>query len=494
MMPSTGRGEPQQPPPPPPRQEGLGFVHGWTRYALASAALLVPCFWQSRIQAGDLGSHIYNAWLAELIRHGQAPGLAIVSQKTNVLFDLLLDWLFRAVGSAAAQRIAVSLAVLVFTWGAFAFIAAAARRQWAVLPAIAMLAYGWVYHMGLFNFYLSLGLCFWALALSWSFAPRRLLAAVPVLAVACVAHALTVVWACGALGLVWLARRRFVKRVWLLAGVLVAIDVLHIALAATTEMGWNVAQLRLVAGVDQVWVYNDKYWIPCLGLLLLFVALAVESIRRRGARSFFGHDLMLVLLATAAGVFLLPTWVYLPGYQHALSFIAERMSLAVGVLAVAAVATVGFRRWHSWVAAAAAAAFFLFLYADERALNRFEDQTRNVVAQLPSMARVVSNADADVRINALTHIIDRVCIERCYSFANYEPGTGQFRIRITGPTTIVAPVHGSSRIQNGEYVVEARDLPLYRISVAADDSLIVKSMAAGERTGISRWKGMQKTL
>ncbi|MGO9231695.1 MAG: hypothetical protein ACLQKA_21095, partial [Bryobacteraceae bacterium] len=48
---------------------------GWARYVLASAVLLVPCFWQSRIQAGDLGSHIYNAWLAELIRQGRAPGL-----------------------------------------------------------------------------------------------------------------------------------------------------------------------------------------------------------------------------------------------------------------------------------------------------------------------------------------------------------------------------------------------------------------------------------
>jgi hypothetical protein len=92
------------------------------RYALGSAALLVPCFWQTRIQAGDLGSHVYNAWLAELIRQGRAPGLSIVPQKTNVLFDLLLSGLFHTVGGAAAQRIAVSLAVLVFAWGAFAFV------------------------------------------------------------------------------------------------------------------------------------------------------------------------------------------------------------------------------------------------------------------------------------------------------------------------------------------------------------------------------------
>jgi hypothetical protein len=37
--------------------------------------------------AGDLSSHLYNAWLAELIGQGRAPGLVIVEQHTNVLFE-----------------------------------------------------------------------------------------------------------------------------------------------------------------------------------------------------------------------------------------------------------------------------------------------------------------------------------------------------------------------------------------------------------------------
>jgi len=31
-----------------------------------SVLILIPCFWHAHIQAGDLGSHIYNAWLAHL--------------------------------------------------------------------------------------------------------------------------------------------------------------------------------------------------------------------------------------------------------------------------------------------------------------------------------------------------------------------------------------------------------------------------------------------
>src|SRR5882672_11182295 len=136
------------------------------RIALLSVAALIPCFWQRRIQAGDLASHIYNSWLAQQIGIGKAPGLVLAPMTTNVLFDLILGWLFRIAGSEPTQRIAVSLAVLIFFWGAFAFISAASgRRPWFIAPCLLMLAYGWVFHIGFFNFYLAVGLSFWALAL-----------------------------------------------------------------------------------------------------------------------------------------------------------------------------------------------------------------------------------------------------------------------------------------------------------------------------------------
>jgi hypothetical protein len=474
-----------------PHEGGRRGFRRWKRYALASAALLIPCFWQSRIQAGDLGSHIYNAWLAELIRQGRAPGLSIVPQTTNVLFDLLLDALFRLVGSAAAQRIAVSLSVLVFVWGAFAFVAATARREWALLPAIAMLAYGWVFHMGFFNFYLSLGLCFWALALAWNLAPLRLLAAGPILLVAYAAQALPVQWACLVLAFLWLARRLPARPGRLIGIALAGIAVLRIVLRAAMPTSWATSQIQCVAGVDQAWVYDGKYWVTALGLLMVLVALAAESARRGGERRLLGSELFQVLAITAAGALLLPSWVWLPGYLHPLVFISERMSLAIGVLAAAVAAISSPRPWHRLAIGLLAAAFFIFLYSDERALNHFEDQMRDRVAQLPPMARVVSNADADVHVNALAHMIDRVCIGRCYSYANYEPSSAAFRIRVTGPTSIVAAALDASHIQRGEYRVRESDLPLYRISVAADGSLALDNMPAGALVGVSKWSGLQ---
>src|SRR5207302_2210214 len=130
-----------------------------------------------RLQAGDLASHIYNAWLARSIESGSVKGLKVVFQSTNILFDWLLSALLGLFGAAAAQRIVVAAAVLIFVWGAFAFVhAVSGRRPWALLPVIAMLAYGWVFHAGFFNFYLSLGLCWWAMTLAWNRTPRRIAA------------------------------------------------------------------------------------------------------------------------------------------------------------------------------------------------------------------------------------------------------------------------------------------------------------------------------
>ena len=70
-----------------------------------------------------------------------------------------------------------------------------------------MLAYGWVFHMGFFNFYLSMGLCFWAMPLAWNLSPRRARWRPLLLVLAYVAHALPVVWTSGLLAYSVMARR-----------------------------------------------------------------------------------------------------------------------------------------------------------------------------------------------------------------------------------------------------------------------------------------------
>src|ERR1700760_2834554 len=102
------------------------FAIHWTRVLSISAALLLPCFWHRHIQAGDLGSHLYNAWLAQLIDAGKVPGLYLVNQYSNVLFDISLFHLANFFGFWLAEKIAVSACVLIFFWGVFALISAVA--------------------------------------------------------------------------------------------------------------------------------------------------------------------------------------------------------------------------------------------------------------------------------------------------------------------------------------------------------------------------------
>jgi len=135
-----------------------------------SALLLVPCFWHSRIQAGDLGSHAYNAWLARLIEHHQISGLTIASQWSNILFDVLLLRAGNLVGFAAAEKIVVSFAVLVFFWGSFSFLTeVSGNPPWKVTPFLFVLAYGYVFHMGFMNYYFSIGFAFFRVGsgLAW---------------------------------------------------------------------------------------------------------------------------------------------------------------------------------------------------------------------------------------------------------------------------------------------------------------------------------------
>jgi hypothetical protein len=461
-------------------------------YPVASLLLLVPCYWQSRLQLGDLSSPIYNAWLAQLIESGRAPGLAIVPQTTNILFDLILSGLFKAFGADAAQRISVSLAVLTFVWGAFAFVSVVSgRRPWSFMPAIAALAYGWVLHMGLLDFYLSLGLCFWALALAWEWKPRRVAAAVPVLILAYVAHGLPVAWTVALLGYLWLARRMTPpKRALLIAASLAAIVVARIVIASTMSYIWLPQQILTITGTDQLWVFDIKYGVPFLGLLLVFVLLFVRLRHQSGARNVLSSLPFHIVVITAVGVFLVPTRLSIPGYNHALVYIAERMSLALGICLCALLAPAPMRAYHRCAMAVVALLFFGFLYRDEGALNAFEDRMTELVSRLPPSQRVVSAInDPTLRIGALTHMIDRACLGRCYSYANYEPSTAQFRIRVVAENPIVVSTYGdSSRLQAGTYVVKQRDLPLYQVVLDPAGHMGIRTLTAGAESGIADWK------
>jgi hypothetical protein len=492
MRPKTSSRATPTPPTPKPEHPALtALKQSRWRYVLVSLLLLAPCYWQPRVQAGDLSSHIYNAWLAQLIESGRVQGLAIVGQTTNILFDLMLRGLFKVLGAEAAQRISVSLSVLIFIWGAFVFArVVSGRNPWQILPCIAMLAYGWVFHMGFFNFYLSLGLCFWALALLWEPNSRRVAAAIPILILAYLAHALPVAWVGGLVAYIVVAGRLSAKmRVYAISGTLAAMVLLNAVMARSMVTHWSARQITLTTGLDQVWVFDGKYYVVLMALLAVWVVQFLHLIHLSDARQVGASKAFQLCVISAAAVFLLPTTVLFPGFHHSLVYIAERMSLGVGICVCALLACSRPRRFEGWVLTAIAVLFFIFLFHDERALNSFEDRMQDTVTALPPGQRVISAIDdPSLRVDALAHTIDRACVGRCYSYANYEPSTAQFRIRAEAENPYVAYSYRDSwMMQVGIYVVKDRDLPLYQVDFDGSGRMVLKTLRAGVPSGSTTW-------
>ena len=458
--------------------------------AVASLPVMLPCFWQSRIQAGDLGSHVYNAWLAQLISQGRAPGLEVARQSTNILFDLMLR-AFLPLGAGIAQRIAVPVVVLVFVWGAFAFVSTVSGgRAWPMLPLLTMLGYGRVFHMGFLNFQLSLGLCFLAAALAWEWKPRRSWAAVGLLIVAWSAHALPVAWTIALLALVHAARRLTDTGRLALTGVgIVAILAARSALMAAWPARWFGSQILNATGLDQLWIFDDKYAWMMLGLAVLWILAGGTLLFERGFRAVITSVPLQCCILTAVGVAAFPSLVNVPGYKHALAYIAERMGLPLSVCVCALLAAARTRRYQHYLAGAMTLLYLGMLYRDERLLNTFEDRVSAAIAQLPPGQRVVNGIESqDMHVSPLTHMVDRQCVGRCYSYGNYEPSTAQFRVRAVRENGIVlAERRWVEAVEQGRYIVQERDLPLYQ--VVADDAgqVLVRGLMAGAPSGLTYW-------
>jgi hypothetical protein len=461
----------------------------WMAIPLFSAALLIPCFWQSRIQSADLSSHIYNAWLASQIHQGAAPGLWISSQSNNVLFDLMLEWLLVRVGSDLAQRLAVSISVLVFAWGAIQFIfRVAGRNWWFTAPCVAMLAYGFVFHMGFFNFYLSMGLCLWYLSIFWSGSWRIRALAVPLLLLAWMAHPFPVVWAAGTAAYIAVADSIQPRRRPLLFTLgLAALVTARYILTHRYPYSWSLDQLTFITGANQTALFGLKY-VPAFAALLLIWAFLFHSlIKRLGIAHLASRIPFQLWLLNAAAVVLIPDRLLFPQYARPLGFIASRLSLAAGLTLGAVLAAAPTTRLVRIALVSVAALFFGLLYTDHRELNTMEDKLDIAVTRLPPGQRVISPPPSQsLRSLCFHHDLDRACIGHCFSYANYEPASRQFRIRAWPRNGMVLDDYADvDAVAGGRYVVQPRDLPVYLVYPCGLDfqDVCSRPLQAGETGG-----------
>jgi hypothetical protein len=281
-----------------------------------------------------------------------------------------------------------------------------------------------------------------------------------------------------------------------MAGALLALVLAHMALVRTLITTWSRLQLSLITGLDQVWIFDSKYTFVMAGMMVVWLLLFLDLLASTGWRTMLGAIPFQLCAIGAAGVLILPDSVLIPGYQQSLAFIAERMSLGVGVCACAFLEAAQPSRFLRYAPLLVALVFFGFLYRDERALNAFEDRMQAVVAKLPPGQRVVSAIrNPGLRIyNPVTHMMDRVCIERCYSYANYEPSSGQFRIRADRPNPfVVFDYQQSWDLQTGTYMVRESDAPLYQVDLDADGQMVTKPLPAGVLFTGTYWNALSNT-
>jgi hypothetical protein len=461
----------------------------WIAVLLFSSVLLVPCFWQSRIQSADLGSHVYNAWLASEIHRGALPGLWISTQSENILFELALEWLFVHTGPGLAQRISVSVAVLIFAWGALLFVfRMSGRNWWFAAPCIALLSYGFVFDIGFFNCYLSTGLCLWYLAITWNQQWQARALASPLLVLAWFAHPFPVIWAVGiaTYGLVT-NRVEGRRRVLLLGSGIAVLFVLRDILVHRYACGWSLQQVFLVTGASQLVVFGAKYGIP-FGCLLSIWLLHARCMWRQGGLGTLLTIPFQLWILTAAAVFLLPNQILFPQFGLPFGFIASRLSLLAGILLCAALAALPAGKKEKIALVAVTLLFFGMLYRDDRELNRIEDRIDAVVRVLPPGRRVVSQSPGQPLLRSLSfhHSLDRACIGHCFSYANYEPSSKQFRLRARAGNGFVMDDYSDvDAVGFGKYVVRSTDLPLQVVYLCGPqfDDVCSRLLHAGEMVG-----------
>lgn len=434
---------------------------------LVSAVLLVPCFWHPRIEAGDLASHAYNAWLTMLVHQGKAPGLRLATQANNVLFDILLFRACSLFGFIAGEKVSVSIAVLVFFWGAFTIASSASKRPaWFLAPLLVALSWGWTMEMGFFNFYLALGLSFFALAALWRGRPRDFLFAAFLCPVIWLAHPLGAAWF-GAMAIYVVVSRLVQPRwQWILTGIaLVTAIGMRLALASQYQVTWWMGHFYDLNGSDQLSLGTSYHFLPICLLLAVLACVALHVLRTRGpVTDKFPVSLQLFVICFL-GLALIPDAISLPSYSEPVSLISSRFTLAVAVMACCALATLRPRILFAALTGILALCYFAVLYTDTGKTYAMENQAAALVAQLPQDAHVVATIFPFRGSRVFVHhVVDRACIGKCFVVDNYEPASGQFRLRAeSGSLLAAANSQDANRMMLGIYNVRSEDLPLWQI-------------------------------
>jgi hypothetical protein len=431
-----------------------------------------------------------------LVEQGNAPGLYLATQWQNVLFDLLLSCTCKAFGFALGEKLAVSFCVQIFFWGVFALLRSATKRPpWLLIPLVAMMTHGYVFHMGFMNYYLSLGLASLALALLWNGKGKGIVGAVALAPFVMLAHPL---------GIVWLAGVAVYRFAWLRFS-----GWLRLSLPALTAVGLAGVRWYLVHypqyqadwadppfyqwnGSDQFRVFGESYdYLSWTVALIALILVAFEVFRYWRDVDFWNERRLLVelYLVSFCAAILLPEDLRPDPAGSWIGGLATRLTLICTIFAVCFLASLKPRVLHLLAFGATAAVFFYMVHRDTDVLDRMEQSVESITLQLPFGTRVASTIYSPPGYRTqFEHLVDRACIGHCFLYSNYEPPTLKFRVRVVkeGSRIVASTVDESEDLQSGNYDVEDGDLPLkqiYQCDATDLTQLCIRDLKSGERNG-----------
>jgi hypothetical protein len=351
-----------------------------------------------------------------------------------------------------------------------------------------MVAYGWTFEMGFFNYYISLGLSFFALAILWRGTGWDYAIAIALLPFIYVAHPLGIIWLISAAAYIRVASfvpPRF--QVFLVVVAAATLCLLRLYLAHHFIMAMEDEPFYLFNGGDQLILFGNRYKIvEALCGIFIVLAIAIDVVTRRHERNFWHAYLIPLQLYVIAqlAVFLLPDGLRPANQPAALALITERLTSLSAVLICCVLGAMLPRRWHLFALAGIAVIFFALLYRDTSVINRMEAQVEGLVKTLLPNQRVLATIRKPDESRVLVqHIVDRACIGHCFAYGNYEAASQVFRIRaLPGNKYAMTDFEDVASMEAGDYQVQPEDLPAYQIYQCSEDwtKLCIRRLAAGE--------------
>ncbi|WP_242333439.1 hypothetical protein [Anaeromyxobacter sp. SG66] len=444
----------------PPRQRWLSRVDlsiFLVSLAVVNAPALVPYF-----PAGDLHSHVYNAWLASLVERGEAPGLWLAPGWTNRLVDVPLEGLLLVLSPRGAERVVLVVLANLFFGSAFLFVRnVSGRRCWEWLPALAVLTVGWAFQTGLSNWFASAALSLLAVGLlsGARVHARRLVAGLLILALAAIGNPLPAAWGLATGAIVWLLRRPGLRPVPIVVASAGGALAVGAAVVASGIGAYRSGQLLAFSGADQLWVFDAKYALFTL-LLAAVLAWAIRDAQREGALAGPAIAVALFSAACAAGT---PDTLLFPGYEVPAFYLSRRASLLAGVGWIAVAAQARFSPRRLAMLCAVAGSWTALVLVDWARLSAFHEAMDAAVHDVPAGGRVVATVFGPGRY-PLHRSLDLACTGRCFAWGNYEAPTRAFRMRASAENPfVIGTTDAFLAFDAGAYRVPPPPLELWKI-------------------------------